>query len=121
MEIKEYIKNAIFEIADGLSEVIKDQTKHKIVVNPCCVLGTHENLYVCAKPEQHPAIGRPVQILSFDMSVQTTEDNTTEIKGGSKIYILSASGGLEEHTSNMSENRLKFSIPICLPTSNSND
>lgn len=122
MEIKEYIKNAIFQIADGLSEAIQEQESHKVIINPQYVLGTHvENLYMCSKPEQHPHMGRPVQILAFDMSVQTTEDSTTEINGETKICILSASGVAEERISNMAENRLKISIPICFPTSASND
>lgn len=116
MEIKEFIKDVILQLADGLQDVIKEQETHNIIVNPNVVIGSMAcGRYIPNNLDSYKNLGRPVQFLQLDMALQVTDGST--LRGGSNIQIAIFSGRVsgEKSDSNSSENKISIAIPLCLP------
>jgi hypothetical protein len=57
-------------------------------------------------------VGRPVEMIDFDVAVTATD--TGEVKGGIAVMGLGVKGGQSELNSTVS--RIKFRIPVTLPS-----
>lgn len=60
-------------------------------------------------------LSRRVQIIEMDIAVSASEHAIDAVEGKATIKILGVGGRTEGHKSSINENRVKFSIPICLP------
>ncbi len=107
MELKEFIKTALTDITDAVSELQEELTNGAIV-----------------SPSLPNAIDKTVEIdnrnviltqVAFDVAI--TAGGTDTIKGGAKggLHVFSAKvdGSNEEHTENVSHGA--FTIPVVLP------
>ena len=114
MELKDFIKQVLSDIAEGITESqIENNTTAWIV--PTCTFGSNigkvrtSNGYV------------PVCNIDFDVAV-TSETNTKSsdgITGGIKVVELFHVGGKsQEESSAIQQNvsRVRFSIPMMLPS-----
>ena len=108
MELKEFIKTAITDITEAVSE-LQNELKNGTIVNPSLVQGEHGKSLLVDNEV------RMMERLNFDIAVTATE--ATELNGNAKagISVFGAKVGAEnkERTENVS--RLTFSLPLLLP------
>lgn len=109
MELKEFIKTAITDITEAVSE-LQEELKNGTIVNPSLTQGEHGKSLVVDNEV------RMMERLNFDIAVTATE--ATELNGNAKagIRVFGVKVGAEnkERTENVS--RLTFSLPLVLPT-----
>lgn len=109
MDLKEFIKTAITDITEAVSE-LQEELKNGTIVNPSLTQGEHGKSLVVDNEV------RMMERLNFDIAVTATE--ATELNGNAKagISVFGAKVGAEnkERTENVS--RLTFSLPLVLPT-----
>ena len=109
MELKEFIKTAITDITEAVSE-LQEELKNGTIVNPSLTQGEHGKSLVVDNEV------RMMVRLNFDIAVTATE--ATGLNGNAKagISVFGAKVGAEnkERTENVS--RLTFSLPLVLPT-----
>lgn len=118
MELKEFIKDVIFQLADGLKEVREEQKQHDVVVNPDVVIGTMScGRYIPNNIKSYKNMGQPVQYLQLDIQLEATKCSKVEVGGGIGVSFLKTKGDFVEDSSQKSGNRMSIAIPLCLPTS----
>lgn len=121
MDIRNYIKEVVFQIADGVTDIINEQEKHNVIINPEITIGeTIDFRYIPTNSQSYKTHGRPVQLLRLDMGIQTTETNQLEVKGNIGISLFSASGSGAEGATQSNTNKVSIALPVCLPTSSMN-
>jgi hypothetical protein len=116
MELKDFISETIQQISLGVKDAMDKCAELDVLVNPDITTGENGNFCI-PDSKYNVNIQRRVQIIDMDISVVVTA--TTENKMGGMIGISMIGIGGEtkgiENTSNT--NRVKFSIPVCLPVS----
>lgn len=118
MNIQDYIKEVVFQIADGVNDVIREQEQHNVIINPEMTIGSSNDVrFIPKNIESYKNYGRPAQLLRLDMGIQATEGNQLEVKGGIRLPLLNIGGGGIEGATQSNTNRVCIAIPICLPTS----
>lgn len=116
MELEEYIKNVVFQIADGVSKVIDEQHTHNVIINPEMTIGNLSDVrFIPTNKHCYKQYERPVQLLQLEMGIETTEENKLEVKAGLQLPILNAGGNNSDNIMHSNVNRVKIAIPICLP------
>lgn len=109
MELKEFIKTAITDITEAVSE-LQSELNNGAIVNP-----TLPNPIALKTLTVDDEI-RPIEQLAFDVAVTATE--TSGIDGSAKagISIFGAKIGTESSAKTENVSRLTFSVPIVFPT-----
>jgi len=120
MELKDFIKSVIVEISHGVLGAIKELEDKDVLINPTTTKGVITQL---------GGTERSVQNIEFDISVsllEETANNQTQDKKGtariSVLEVLSLNIGTKNAETDSSSyknatiNRIKFSVPISLPT-----
>lgn len=112
MELKEFIKTAITDITEAVSE-LQTELENGAIVSPSLPNPIANTTVI--DPE-NDRINRPISKIDFDVAITVGDTATKEAGGKLGIQILSAKIGGESqtHTENMS--RMSFSIPVVLPT-----
>lgn len=89
MNIQDYIKEIVSQIADGVNEVIKEQKKHNVIINPEMTIGSSVDVrFIPQNTASYKNYGRPTQLLRLEMGIETTEENRLEVKGGIGFFSL---------------------------------
>lgn len=108
MELKEFIKTAITDITEAVSE-LQVELGNGAIVNP-----------VLPQPISNGSIdvgagNQPIQKLGFDVALTTTE--AASIDGGAKggITIFSAKMETSQQTQAPNVSHLTFTVPVVLP------
>lgn len=108
MELKEFIKTAISDITEAVSE-LREELKNGAIINPSLFQGEHGKTVLVDNEV------RMMERLNFDIAVTATE--ATELNGNAKagisVFGAKIGTGNAEKTENVS--RLTFSIPLLLP------
>ena len=109
MELKEFIKTAITDITEAVSE-LQSELNNGAIVNP-----TLPNPIALKTLTVDNEI-RPIEQLAFDVAVTATE--ASGIDGSAKvgISIFGAKIGTESSAKTENVSRLTFSVPIVFPT-----
>ncbi len=102
MELKDFVKNSIVEIVQGVSEAMKE-------------IGEHTNAVV--NPTDSHAYHSLPQNIAFDVAVTVQDENSVTGKAGGGIAVLQASINGESVSSNIAATRISFNIPVSLPSS----
>lgn len=112
MELKEFIKTAITDITEAVSE-LQEELGNGAIINPS-IPNPISNATV--KDPDNNKVNRRISQIDFDVAITVGDTSTKESGGKLGIQILSAKivGESQTHTENMS--RLSFSIPVVLPT-----
>lgn len=119
MELKDFVKDVVFQLSDGIREIRAEQNQHEVIINPNLVVGSMScGRYVPNNKESYNNIGRPVQYIKLDLQLEATEHATVAVGGNVGVSILQAKGDYTENGSHTSGNRMSIAIPICLPTTN---
>lgn len=105
MELKDFIKGTISDIAIAIKELNDEKSDMGLLVNP--------NNYDRIVKDEFSMIGdgRIVKDIEFNLSISASD--TTEAGGGIKINVLKA--GINNEISNSTISAIKFSIPVVLP------
>jgi hypothetical protein len=117
MDLKEFIRESLVQIANGIIEANKALAGTSAVVNPYNVQayskGAKAYGRVNAAFEEKDSL---VELVKFDVAV-TTEAGT-QTGGGIKISIASIGVGAEGKStgSQSNESRIKFNIPMVYPS-----
>ena len=117
MELRDFISDAIEQIAQGIKEASNKCKELGVIVNPDVTVGENGDYSIPKHPSQINIVRR-VQILKIDVAV--TVQNSTENNAGGKfsVSVLVFGGKHTSGNANIRENRLQFSIPVCFPTEN---
>ena len=118
MDLKEFIKESIVQIAQGIEEANKELEKSPSMVNPMHVVANSDSAQAYArtrKPSHDNPGTRIVEKVEFDVAVVAETDKGGKV--GAKLSIASIGIGAEGGTksTNKSESRIKFSIPMVYP------
>ncbi|MCM1079127.1 MAG: hypothetical protein NC344_05805 [Bacteroidales bacterium] len=109
MELKEFIKAAVSDITNAVSE-LQAELDNGAIVNPTLPKGEYGK-HLMVNNEI-----REIERLNFDVAVTVAESTGQEsgVKGG--ISILGAKTGSESSTKAENVSRLTFSVPVVLPS-----
>lgn len=112
MELKEFIKTALTDITNAVSE-LQGELQNGAIVSPSMPNSVSN---VTVKDPQNDKINRLISKIDFDVAITVGNTDNTEVGGKVGIQIFSAKlgGNNENHTENVS--RMTFSIPVVLPT-----
>lgn len=120
MELKEFIKQSIIEISEAVQEANTYFGENKIhaIVNPEFIYenGEYVRPFTIPKDEENPNENRYIEEIQFDVAVTTGGEISGEAKAGIKIasFEIGGKGSVVDKQQNIS--RIKFMIPVCLPT-----
>ena len=117
MDLEDFVAQSLTQLARGIikaNELLKD-TNAKVSPADICFLGTDQKAYgQLADPNEVQPI---VHLVEFDVALQVVD--TGEKSGGINLGIAAvgiAGKGKSEHTQS-SDSRIRFGIPMVLPTS----
>lgn len=108
MELKEFIKTAIADITDAVSE-LQSELDNGAIVNP-----TLPNPIALKTLTVDDEI-RPIEQLAFDVAVTVTEASGIDGSAKAGISIFGAKIGTETSARTENVSRLTFSVPIVFP------
>lgn len=114
MKLDKYVEETIKQIITGISAAKKHGDINNAKVNPASATFNHKNstVFYCAET------GIPLQQIEFDIVVSVSEGNSNTDAPEITVGSSTISGNAQtSETSNISTNRIKFSIPVLLPTS----
>lgn len=101
MELKEFVKQSLIEICEGIKEA-----QQYIAENKVAAYVNHPN-YASTRPGS----------VEFDIAVTVVSSDKNDASGKLTIVgVFKAGGGIESSTENSSVSRLKFDIPVRYPT-----
>ena len=105
MELKDFIKGTISDIAMAIKELNDEVSDTGLLVNP----DNHEQDK--AGNSSFIGDGRIIKDIEFNLSLSASD--TTEAGGGLKINVLRA--GISNETNNSTVSTIRFSIPVVFP------
>lgn len=112
MELKDYIKNTIISISDAIVESQLQLDQSGVIVNP-------EKVEIGKSGEKSLRSDgwRYVQNLDFEILVGVEEDEGIKGSAGLKVQgFLSIGGDKNESSKEQKSNKLRFTIPVAFPT-----
>lgn len=112
MELKEFIKTAITDITDAVSE-LQAGLDNGAIVNPSLPNPVANTTVIDPNNER---INKLISKIDFDVALTVGDIEAKEAGGKLGIQILSAKIGGEKQTSIENVSRMTFSIPVVLPT-----
>ncbi len=117
MELKQFVKEALVQVAQGVAEAQKELTGTDAKVNPAMrsiALHGEKTLPIFGTAEGDGS--NPVHLVEFDVAVTAEEGTTT--KGGigvvAGMFTLGSQG--QSDKSNAAISRIKFRVPLMLPS-----
>lgn len=121
MELKEFVKASLCQIAEGILEASEALKKTNAIVNPDNIIVNSEQsqAYGRTRPPREdvpPPDSRIVEKVEFDVAISVQEGTATN--AGLKVAIMSVGlgAGGESRSNSGYESRIKFSIPMVFPT-----
>lgn len=114
MELKDFISSAIYEIASGVADATKKCKDLGVVINPNITTGSQGDYCIPKNPE-NVIIQRRVQIIEMDIAVVVTQSTQKNGEGRVNMSVISVGGDICKENSTVKENRVRFSLPVCLP------
>lgn len=121
MELKEFVKASLCQIAEGILEASEALKQTNAIVNPNNIIVNSEQsqAYGRTRPPREgiaPPDSRIVEKVEFDVAISVQEGTATN--AGLKVAIMSVGlgAGGESKSNSGYESRIKFSIPMVFPT-----
>jgi len=112
MNIEDFVSESLVQITKGVISAQRQLDDTKALVNP--LMRTISEKHKIAEAEMRS--GHVVSFVEFDMAVTATKDKET--KGGigvvAGVFTLGSVG--KSDAASGSESRIKFSVPLLLPT-----
>jgi hypothetical protein len=121
LDLKDFIRESLVQIANGISEANIQLVGTSAVVNPSNVQAYSAEAKAYGRiNEAFSAKEALVELVEFDVAVTT--ESGTQTGGGIKISVASIGVGAEGKStgSQSRESRIKFKIPMIYPSPTSN-
>lgn len=115
MELKQFVSESLKQIIDGVNEARSYAEQNGAMVNPTRWSWNSSNVQV----KYDPKSGAAIETVEFDVAVTAIEG--TETKGGIGVFMGAVNLGSQgaSQNQNSSVSRLKFSVPLMLPSTGS--
>jgi hypothetical protein len=117
MDLKDFIKNSLSQIAEGIMEASETLSNTDAEVNPASITVPNKNFkYYARTNNQNENTDRVVEIVEFDVAITVKEGNSK--KAGINISVMSiglGTGGESSSTAG-SQSRIKFKVPMVFPS-----
>lgn len=112
MELKDYIKETLTQIIQGVSEAQTYAKENDSRINPKGVQLFYKGDMPIFTDNSNNSYA---QMIDFDIAITVIEGNNN--KGGVGVFLgtLGIGGQIENQQANSNVNRIKFSIPVFLP------
>lgn len=113
MDLKEYIKETLVQISEGVESAQEEVRNAGGYLNPAISANSRKT------DQKHfgsVANGQNVFLVDFDVSVSVSEESGTEAKSKIKVanFIDLGAGGNSDHSHRVT-NKISFKIPLALP------
>ena len=112
MELKEFVKTAIQDITNAVSE-LQSELKNGSIVSPSMPSAIANSTVM---DPDNGSINRKISNIDFDVALTVGDSGTIESCGKVGIQIFSAKIGGENKSHTEDVSRITFSIPVVLPT-----
>jgi len=113
MELNTFVTQTITQIAEGVSQVQEKIDKFSAIVNPPGIIDLNGIVIISDRSGY-----RTAQNIEFDVSLTETEST----QAGGQVGVFFGSVGIGGHgkteVGSNAVNRVKFSVPIALPSFN---
>jgi hypothetical protein len=119
VELKDFIKEAIKDISEAISETNAELDSVGAIINPEGVYtsGKDEELYgYLAQNDENKNFRRPVHSINFDVAVSSTTKKDGKEGIGVSVVGIKLDKGKNHADENNTSSRLQFSIPVAMPT-----
>ena len=116
MELKDFIKQTLIDIATAIKETNQDVSTD-IIVNPKNMHGGSKDSSYAYLPDEDGLAkdNRPVQRIKFDIAVTSGGSIKGEAGAGINVVGLKIGSNGEVEDQHQNESRIQFEIPIALP------
>jgi hypothetical protein len=118
LTLKEFIKETLTEITDGLMEFAESKSETGANPNPSYFGKIPDPSYGFLIGAQNKEKGRYDMIMPVDFDVAVSAEDSSSKSGGGSIRVVSflaGEGKIESETSVGSVSRVKFRVPFRLP------
>jgi hypothetical protein len=113
MQLQEFIKETLVQIATGVAEAQEALKEREVVINP-----RRHMLMTSSQGQRENTIHQGgVQRVSFDVAVTTTQSEKGVTTAGIVVGWVGLGAKGEDAASSGSVSRIKFDIPVVLPQS----
>ncbi|MGL6159485.1 hypothetical protein [Microbulbifer sp.] len=119
MDLKEFIRESLVQISEGIIEANEQLKDTTAIANPHGIQAYSNEAKAYGRiNETFQQKEQLVQLVDFDVALHA--DSGSEAGGGLKLSIASigVDGGKKSTESSSSESRIKFSIPMVYPKGN---
>lgn len=121
MELKEFIKESLSQIIDAVKETQEKYKDTNVVICPDNIQEVKSGLYILDENEYDNYSSRSkVQNIDMDIAISVTEKEGNK-SGLGIAKIINAGISSENAQRNERISKIKFSIPIVLPTTNAQE
>ena len=117
MELKDFISDTIEQISLGILTASEKCNQYGVIINPNITIGSSGDYCIPKHPES-VSMQRRVQMIDMNIAVTIVESEEGKVEGKIGVSFIGIGGDSKEGKSVSNENRVKFSIPICFPTTN---
>ena len=121
MELKEFIKESLSQIIDAVVETQDKYKETNVLICPDDIQGENNNLYI-RDENLYQYFNRYTRVQNIEMDIAISVTEKEGNKSGLGIAkIINAGISSENAQQNESITKIKFSIPIVLPTTNTQE
>ncbi|KAF1076304.1 hypothetical protein [Halodesulfovibrio sp. MK-HDV] len=115
MELQEFIKETLTQIAKGVSDAQSDINEAGGILNPANPKygSNNKSSVVIVNGQQHP-----IRRVDFDIAITASSKTGTEAGGKLKVWSIGVDATTEKKDTNETVSRVKFAIDICPPVDN---
>jgi len=119
MDLKDFVKNSLAQIAEGIIDANEELKETDAIVNPAEIVVNTENSQAYGRtraPGKASDPTRVVEKVEFDVAVTVQEGEATN--AGIKVSVMSIGlgAGGESTSQSGSQSRIKFIVPMVFPT-----
>ncbi|CAM3607657.1 hypothetical protein [Shewanella pealeana] len=116
MQLDEYIKETLVQIAKGVKDASEEVETLGGIVNPASVDTEYQACNGSHISSQKFKIRPDKQTIKFDIALQVKESSGVDTSAKAKLAVLSIGGGAKSHDESHTAHRVQFEIPVDLPT-----
>ena len=116
MDIKEFVKETLTQISDGICEANNLMKNNKSFVVASNFMNIGDKYKYNGYSYDKEGKTHLIRDVAFDIMVNVTNESNQGGKGSIEIVsLLKASVGSDNHNTLQNTNRIKFSLPLALP------
>ena len=116
MEIKDFVKEALAQIVEGINEANKQMSEKGAFVASSNMREANGLPKSGTYVDDVRNVRHVVREIEFDVSIAASDSTQTGGRGGLQVVsFIRADGGIENNVSSSASQRIKFSLPLALP------